>query len=129
MPSQGAQLLRLVVQEFNDTGRLGPLFDVLMHPDLEFKDEIGAYSTRREVREFLEGFADAIGGLQVDIQHLHEVDDTVVLDVIQSGRGSSSGIPVEQPFTWVLRFQDERCTWWRIYASRDQALEELKPPQ
>lgn len=73
---------------------------------------------------YLEGFAEAIGGLHVDIEETWDLGETIVLAVAQSGRGSASDVPVAQPFTWVLEFESgPRCVRWRIYADRQRAFE------
>ena len=125
MSAANVRLAHRAIGEFNETRRCGPAFEACIHPDVSFEDEIGAYDTRDQVRDFLEGFADAIGGLQVEIQKTREVGETVVLEVIQSGRGSASAAPVEQPFTWVLRFEGSRCVRWRIWADHEKALEDV----
>jgi Universal stress protein family len=48
------------IERVNRAGELGPDFDSVFHPEMEFEDEIGAYHTRDEVRAFLQGFAEAI---------------------------------------------------------------------
>jgi ketosteroid isomerase-like protein len=114
--------VRRVIDDFNATGRLGPGFDSV-DPRVRFKDEIGPYDHREDVRTLLEGFADAIGGLHVEVVEVRELDDTLLLRVIQSGRGTSSDVPIEQPFTWVLAFEQQRLVRWRIYADHAAALE------
>jgi ketosteroid isomerase-like protein len=123
MSQENVQLVQRVVADFNATGQLGPGFDALIHPQVEFEDEIGAYSSRSEVRAFLEGFAQAIGGLHVEVREVRDLGDTIMLVVLQSGLGTSSGVPVEQPFTWVMAFEGNRCVRWRIYADHKKALE------
>jgi SnoaL-like domain len=113
-----------LVDHINRTGKLGPDFDSLVHPEIEFRDEIGAYSTRAELRDFLEGFAEAIGGLHVEIEEARDLGDVIMLIVQQSGHGSSSGVSVAQPFTWTMRFVGDRCVGWRIYADHQRALED-----
>jgi hypothetical protein len=66
MSEENVELVQRVVEDFNATGQLGPEFDALIHPQVKFEDEIGAYNSRNEVRAFLEGFAQAIGGLHVE---------------------------------------------------------------
>jgi ketosteroid isomerase-like protein len=117
------ELVRRVIDHANTSGELGAEFDTLIHPAIDFKDEIGAYSTRDELRQFLQGFAEAIGGLHVEVQDTRDLGETLVLMVLQSGKGASSGAPVAQPFTWVMEFESNRCVRWRIYADRERALE------
>jgi hypothetical protein len=124
MSEENAELALLAIEEFNDTGRLGPAFDRLIHPHVDFKDEIGEYGSRQEVRDFLEGFAESIGGLHIKVEDRLEAGDTVVLQVVQSGQGAASEVPIAQPFTWVMRFDSSSCVWWRIRADRATALEE-----
>jgi ketosteroid isomerase-like protein len=112
------------IEQVNRTGELGPDFDSFFHPEMEFEDEIGAYDTRDEVRAFLQGFAEAIGGLHVEVEETRDFGDVIMLVVEQSGRGSASGVPIAQPFTWVMRFADDRCVRWRIYADHQRALED-----
>jgi ketosteroid isomerase-like protein len=112
------------IEHANRTGERSPDFDSLFHPDIEFEDEIGAYKSRDELRDFLEGFAQAIGGLHVEIEETRDLGDVIMLVVKQSGQGSASGVPIAQRFTWVMRFGDDRCVRWRIYADHGRALED-----
>jgi ketosteroid isomerase-like protein len=123
MSQENVERVQRVVEDFNATGQLGPEFDALIDPQVKFEDEIGAYNSRSEVRAFLEGFAQAIGGLHVEVQEVRDLGETILLVVIQSGKGTSSGVPIEQPFTYVLAFEDDRCVRWRIYADHEKALE------
>jgi ketosteroid isomerase-like protein len=123
MSRENVELVQRVVEHFNATGQLGPGFDAVIHPQVEFEDEIGAYNSRSEVRAFLEGFAQAIGGLHVGVREVRDLGETIMLVVVQSGLGTSSGVPVEQPFTWVMAFEGNRCVRWRIYADHTKALE------
>jgi ketosteroid isomerase-like protein len=125
MPEENVELALQAIEEFNNTRRLGPAFDRVIHPGVDFKDEIGEYDSRQQVRDFLEGFAESIGGLHVKVEDTMEAGDIVVLQVVQSGRGATSDVPIAQPFTWVMRFDGGRCVWWRIRADRARALEEI----
>ena len=112
------------IEQVNRTGELGPDFDSFFHPEIEFKDEIGAYNSRDELRDFLQGFAEAIGGLHLEVEETSDLGDMIVLVVQQSGQGSASGVPIAQPFTWVMRFANDCCVRWRIYAAHGRALED-----
>ena len=53
MSEENAELALRAIEEFNTTRRLGPAFDRLIHSRVDFKDEIGEYDNRQEVRDFL----------------------------------------------------------------------------
>ena len=124
MSGEYVQLAQRAIDEFNASRRFGPAFEELVDPHVSFQDEIGAYDTRDEVRDFLEGFAESIAGLRVEIQEARDLGDTVLLTVLQSGSGTSSAVPVQQPFTWVMRFEAGRCVRWRIWADHGRALKD-----
>jgi ketosteroid isomerase-like protein len=123
MSEENVERVSRVIEHANRTGELGPDFDSVFHPDVEFEDEIGAYNTRDELRDFLQGFAQAIGGLHLEVEETRDLGDVIMLVVQQSGQGSASGVPIAQRFTWVMRFADDRCVRWRIYADHQRALE------
>ena len=124
MSQENVERVSRFIEHANRTGELGPDFDSVFHPEIEFEDEIGAYHTRDELRAFLQGFAEAIGGLHLEIEETRDLGDVIMLVVQQSGQGSASGVPIAQPFTWVMRFADDRCVRWRIYADHGCALED-----
>jgi ketosteroid isomerase-like protein len=124
MSQENVERVSRLVQHINTTGKLGPDFESLVHPEIEFEDEIGAYTNREELFDFLEGFAQAIGGLHVEIKETRDLGDVIVLVVQQSGQGAASGVSVAQPFTWIMRFADDRCVRWRIYADHQHALKD-----
>ena len=124
MSQENVERVSRLIEHGNRTGELGPDFDYLIHPKIEFEDEIGAYDTRDEVRAFLEGFHQAIGGLHVEVEETRDLGDVIMLVVQQSGQGSASGVSIAQPFTWVMRFANDRCVRWRIYADHVRALED-----
>jgi ketosteroid isomerase-like protein len=124
MSEENVERVSRLIEHVNTTGELGPDFDSVFHPEIEFEDEIGAYNTRDELRAFLQGFAQAIGGLHLEIEETRDLGDVIMLVVQQSGQGSASGVPIAQQFTWVMRFADDRCVRWRIYADHGRALED-----
>ena len=92
MSEENVERVSRVIERANKTGELGPDFDSVIHPEIEFEDEIGAYDTRDEVRDFLEGFHRAIGGLHVEVEEARDLGDVIMLVVQQSGQGSASGV-------------------------------------
>jgi ketosteroid isomerase-like protein len=125
MSQENIERVSRLIERANRTGEVGPDFDSFFHPEIEFEDEIGAYETRDELRAFLEGFHQAIGGLHVEVEETRDLGDVIMLVVQQSGQGSASGVSVAQPFTWIMRFADDRCVRWRIYADHQRALDDV----
>jgi len=73
----------------------------------------------------LEAFAlwpDLWDDLRVEILHLHDIGDHVVVETVNRGRGKDSGIPVEMPFTFLFSIRAAKIAKWRIFMSEDQAL-------
>jgi ketosteroid isomerase-like protein len=124
MSEENVERVSRAIENWNRTGEPGPDFDSFFHPEVEFEDEIGAYHTRDELRDHLEGFAQAMGGLHFEIEEAGDLGDLIMLVVQQSGKGSASGVPIAQPFTWVMRFADDRRIRWRIYADHGRALQD-----
>jgi ketosteroid isomerase-like protein len=114
--------VRRALAEF-DAGGMGSEFDALLASDLKFRDELGKLDNRADVRAYIEGFQEALGGLHIEVERAEEHGDTLLLVVNQSGRGTMSGAEVEERFTWLMTFRGERCVQWQIYADHAEALE------
>ena len=113
---------RREIDEFN-AGVLAGEFDTFFVADVKFRDELGELDNRADLRAYIEGFQEMLGGLRVDVERVRELGDTLLLVVNQSGRGAISGADVAERFTWLLTFQETRCVRWQIYADHDEALE------
>jgi SnoaL-like domain len=86
MSQENVERVSRFIEHVNRTGELGPDFDSVFHPEMEFEDEIGAYNTRDEVRAFLQGFAQAIGGLHA------EVEDGVTLGKLKRNKKKGTAV-------------------------------------
>jgi SnoaL-like domain len=74
MSEENVQLALWAIEEFNETRRLMAAFDRLVDPDVHFKDEIGEYDNRQEVRDFLEGFAESLRGVHVEVEETPDLE-------------------------------------------------------
>ena len=122
MSRENVEAVRLAVDEFNE-GRIGPGFEAVIHPHVQFRDELGEFDNRDDVRAYLEEFREALGGLHVQWEESRDLGDTLLLVVKLGGRGTVSGAEVEQRFTAVMTFDDGVCTRWHFYADHAEALE------
>ncbi len=121
MSRDNVDAIRLAIDEFN-TGEMGPLFDSVIDPRVEYRDELGEFDNRDDVRAYLVEFREMIGGLHVAWEEARDIGDMLLLVVNIGGRGEASGAQVEQRFTAVMSFRDGRCTRWHFYADHAEAL-------
>ena len=103
------------IEQVNRTGELGPDFDSFFQPGMEFEDQIGAYDSRDELRAFLQGFAEAIGDLHLEVEETRDLGDVIMLVVQQSGSGSAERGPSRAAVHLGDALANNRCVRWRIY--------------
>jgi ketosteroid isomerase-like protein len=60
---------------------------------------------------------------RIEIRRTVEIEDYVVATVHQTGRGKSTGIPVETEATMVFAIRQGKIAEWRIFLQEDEALE------
>jgi uncharacterized protein len=60
-----------------------------------------------------------------EVKHLEWIDagDSVVVIFRQRGRGRGSGVTVEQDYAGIYDFRDQQVARYRMFESRDEALE------
>ena len=121
MSRENVEAIRVAIDEFN-AGEAGPLFDSVIDPQVEYRDELGEFDNRDDVRAYLAEFREMFGGLHVAWEEARDVGDMLLLVVSIGGRGEASGAQVEQRFTAVMSFREGRCTRWHFYADHAEAL-------
>jgi uncharacterized protein len=82
----------------------------------------GFLENLRQLTEVFEAF-------QLEPEEFIEVGDQVVVVVYTAGRGKASGIRVENRIAHVWTMRDDKATRFRVYASRDEALEAADRPE
>ena len=122
MSQENVEAIRLALEEANH-GEFGAHFDAVIHPRLQFRDELGTLDNRDDLRAYIETFRESFGGFHVEIESVRDLGDKILLVVNQGGHGSLSGVDVEQHFSWVMTFDQDRCVRWQIYADHADALE------
>ena len=121
MSQENVEAVREAVAEVN-AGDFGGRFETVLDPRVEFRDELGTLDNRADLQAYIETFRESFGGFHVDIESVRDLGDTILLVIDQAGRGSASGIDIDQHFTWVMTFADDRCVRWHIYADHAEAL-------
>jgi hypothetical protein len=103
-------------------GEFGARFDALIDPAVRFKDELGTLDGRQDLRAYIDSYRESFGGFHVQLEQARDLGETLLLQILQGGRGTGSGIDVEQHFTWIMLFENDRIVQWEIYANHAEAL-------
>jgi ketosteroid isomerase-like protein len=94
-------------------------------PDASVEPDI--YRGREGARRYFDGFDGLIDDIRFDLLGLEEVTDEAVLAESKlSGRGTTTGIQVEQGTFVVLTVRDGLVTWIKPYTDRETALAALR---
>jgi ketosteroid isomerase-like protein len=97
--------------------------DSVMDVPPEASAEPDTYEGHEGARRYFAGFDGVLDDVRFDLLAIEEVSpDTVLTDARLSGRGTTTGIFVEQSTFVVLTVRDGRISSIRPYASREAAL-------
>jgi ketosteroid isomerase-like protein len=84
--------------------------------------EGGCYRGREGVEQFIADTSENWEELQIVAEEFRDLGDRVLVLGRFSGRGKGSGVPVEQPYTTILDFRNDRIWRLRAYFDRAEAL-------
>jgi ketosteroid isomerase-like protein len=98
------------------------------HPECEviFRPEVpepGPFRGHTELREWAEGFLAAWESHHAEVVELIEADHSIVAILHLIGRGTGSGIEMDETDAHVFTFSDGKVTRWRNLSDRSEALE------
>jgi ketosteroid isomerase-like protein len=104
----------------------------LLAPDAVFvvppdaSAEPDTYRGHDGARRYFSGFDGVLDEVRFELLELEQVtDDTVLVDAKLRGRGTTTGIPVEQDIFVLLTVRGGVVSWIRPYADREAALERM----
>ena len=83
----------------------------------------GIYHGREGVRRFFRDWLAPWTDYQIEARDCIDAGDAVVLVFRQAGTGRGSGIRTERDFFGVWELENSRVVRFRLFASREQALE------
>ena len=129
MSEHNIDVLRLSVEAYNarDVEAMLAHFD----PAVELHSAFaavggGVYRGREGVRNWHRDMQDAWGSeIRVEPERYFDCGEDLLMFWIVHGRGSHSGAEVAMPGALVTRWRDNRMTYWRSYARREDALRDL----
>lgn len=116
------EIVRGVYEAFNR----GDMEAVLAQSDPEIEirdpDRTGrVYRGHDDFLAFVGEWMESWDTYALEVAGLTRNEDSVLADLIQSGRGKGSGIEVAEPFHQVLTFRDDRVVRFAIYIERADA--------
>ena len=97
-----------------------PECEVIFPPEVP---EPGPFRGHTELREWAEGFLAAWESHHAEVVELIEADHSIVAILHLIGRGSGSGIEMDETDAHVFTFSDGKVTRWRNFSDRSAALE------
>jgi ketosteroid isomerase-like protein len=117
------ELVRSVHEAFNrgDTETMLSLID----PECEIRDPGrtgGTFRGHEGLLRFLEEWMEIWDSYRVEVEEYRETDELIVALLMQTGRGTGSGIEVRQPMTQLLWVRDGKVAGLEIYTDRAEAL-------
>jgi ketosteroid isomerase-like protein len=125
--SQGnAEIITDLVDAWNgrDVNRFLRLFDadceVVFRPEVP---EPGPFRGHAQLREWAEGFLAAWESHTAEVVELLEKGDSAVVVLRLVGRGTGSGIAMEETDAHLFVFREGRIAGWHNFGDREEALE------
>lgn len=126
MAEENVEIVARLVDAWNqaDVEAMLALFD----PECEvsFPPEVpepGPFRGLTELRAWAEGFLAAWESHHAEIVELIEADHSIVAMLHLTGRGSGSGIEMDETDAHVLTFSAGKVSRWRNFSDRSGALE------
>jgi ketosteroid isomerase-like protein len=123
------ELLRGIIEALNRGDVEGML--ARMHPDfewtpLETSPVARVYRGHEQVRHYVEDWIGTFDNLRLDLEEPTEVGDRVLVVVRGHGRGRGSGLELNNRFCQLWSFRGGTAVGMEEYATREQALAELR---
>ena len=134
MSQQNVELVRRLMEIYNE--RSFEQNADLIDPDIAWDvsrvgvPDVGLSTGRAELRDFARDWEESFQSEHVAIQEIADGGDRVALSVRHQGRGTLSGIDVDQTFGMVWTLRNGRAVGMEMYPTYDEALEAvgLKAP-
>jgi ketosteroid isomerase-like protein len=99
------------------------------HPDIEWRavegaaDDVGVMRGHDALRSYYQDWIDMLDDLSAEVEGiLFEGDDRVAAVVRHSGRGRTSGVPVEGRYYVACTFRERQIVAGREFSTPQQAL-------
>lgn len=106
-----------------------PLLETL-DPEVEWHPGLAAllggeptvYRGREEVRKMLQSYIDAFADLHLEVSETRDLGDEVLALGQMRGRGTESGVDIDSPWAYLVRFRNGKVIHVRGYLDPKEAL-------
>src|SRR5256886_697956 len=99
--------------------RAAPDIIVTQFPD---QPDVRDYRGHEGLLQVMAEWIDIWDDWSVEILHIREIGDRVLVDARQRGRGKRSGAPFEVEVTFVLTVRHDKIVRWQMFHSKQRAL-------
>ena len=128
MSQEDAELVR---RAFEGGGDLEKTAEAYWHPDIEYVEDprwpgASRYKGRDAVLGCFRAYTEALGreeDFTITVERLFDAGERQALFVRFQSRASTSGVPHEHLWGYVVEVRDGRIVYFRAYYDPDEALE------
>ena len=126
MSQENVEIVKRALETY---GRTGEEDFSVFHPEVVFDvsrsrfPDAGVYHGIEGVRDWFQGLAGAFGEVSYEIEKALDLGERVAVLLRLSGRGPSSGVPVEYRFVPVFTFRGGKVVRMDRYDDWAEALE------
>ena len=87
----------------------------------------GLYHGHEGIRQFLREWLESFENFHIQAESFREVGDSIIVGVLLTGRGKTSGAPVDMSRWYVYRIRNGLVIGVALFATEDEALEAARP--
>ena len=125
MSQENVELLRRAYAHFMATGEISARDDFVWDVSRLGWPEQQIYTGAEGANQFNAEWAEAWDDWELEPEDFIDAGERVVVIVNQRGRSKATGIPVDMRFAQVWTFRDGQADRMNLYASVEEALEDV----
>jgi ketosteroid isomerase-like protein len=78
---------------------------------------------REEVRKWFQDLFEAFADLRFEVSEFRDLGDELLAFGRGHAHGAASGVEIDSPLAWLVRFKNGKAIWVRSYLDPEEALE------